>query len=279
MYRGFFINLNRNAARREAIERALAAAGAADRYERFEAVDGPDIARVDEYPTAITPGELGLWLTHERLAQAYRSADRHIHLIEDDIRLCTNLVPRIEDALTRIDGEHPDWDILFTEVFVPVDTAVYVVLHEALARYQQDGGGRAAELFPLDNFDFAGTTSMLINRRSIGKYADVLTGNWKLGRPIDLYLRDVVQQRRLRIFVTMPFLTSLCDDVESDIRGTDDLSRRVWNTYRRSYFIEADSRALAEQMQLLTRGVRTPPRGLIFSLAHHFALSDRHVRF
>ena len=82
MYRGYFINLARSRSRRTALVRHLGDIGAAARYERVDAVDGRAVAA--DFPSKLDPGSLGLWLTHEALLRACRSADRHLHLIEDD---------------------------------------------------------------------------------------------------------------------------------------------------------------------------------------------------
>jgi hypothetical protein len=275
MYRGLFINLDRNEARREQLTRDLADCGAAARYERFAAVDGH--AAAAQHPTELDPGSLGLWLTHERLLEAHRDSDLDLHVIEDDVSLAGDVVARIDETLGRAHSEQPDWDVIWTEMFVPVDTAVYLELTERLVRFHKS---RHVQLYPLDRIDFAGTTSMLINRRAVGKYADLISGNWRQGHPIDLFLRDRVQGGDLRALVTVPFLTTLSrQNTESDIRGAHDRSRRVWDTYRRSFFIAADLGTLLNEMTELTRNAKAPQRATIFCLAHLFAMSDQYERF
>lgn len=72
-----------NEKRRNFLTRHLEEIGVASRYQRFDAVDGRAVAH--EYPTILDPGNLGLWLSHEKLLQANSAQDQHLHIIEDDI--------------------------------------------------------------------------------------------------------------------------------------------------------------------------------------------------
>jgi hypothetical protein len=67
MYQGFFINLDRNETRRQALTKHLEERGALARYRRIGAVDGRAVAH--EYPSKLDPGALGLWLSHARMLQ------------------------------------------------------------------------------------------------------------------------------------------------------------------------------------------------------------------
>src|SRR5262245_55854067 len=105
MYRGFFLNLDRNSERREALVRRLAEVGAAERYERLEAIDGQPLAA--QYPTRMDPGNLGLWLTHEKIVgQMAQQPDLHLHLIEDDAFLPPNIVALLENLLNQLEKQN-----------------------------------------------------------------------------------------------------------------------------------------------------------------------------
>ncbi len=104
MYRGFFINLDRNTKRRTAVEQNLTDVGLANVYQRVPAVDGRALG--PEYVTELDRGNLGLWLTHERLLAAHRSSTTHLHLMEDDALLPADAKHCLNDMLDKADN-HP----------------------------------------------------------------------------------------------------------------------------------------------------------------------------
>jgi GR25 family glycosyltransferase involved in LPS biosynthesis len=275
MYQGFYINLARNATRRESLVRHLEERGVAARYRRFEAVDGHAVA--GEHQMALDPGNVGCWLSHLQLLNANCGTDRHLHVIEDDAFFARAAASGFEAALKAADAGAAGWDLLFTEVFFAPEVSVFRRLDEGMKRYERDG---TLSVLPLQRIAFAGTSSYFVNRQSVGKVADILEENRQAARPIDLFLRQAVAGRRLRAYVTVPFLTTLSpDNVESDIRSQVDRSRRVLDVCRRCSFVDADLRALHAELLDLTRGAAVPPRAGIFLHALSFWLSDQFVPF
>jgi hypothetical protein len=276
MYRGVFLNLASNENRRAALTQHLAQVGAASRYERCEAIDGR--AAAAEHPTNLDSGNLGLWLTHEKLvSSAGASPGGHLHIIEDDAVLANNIVELLEGILANADNRFPTWDLLFTDVFLPPQTDLFLLYLQKLRLYHQS---RTYTMIDLARINFACTTSMVINKASFAKYAGLIGGNWKLGKPIDIYLRQMVQTGRLKAFLTVPFLTSISSDsANSDIRGSLDRSRRVCDTFRRALFPEADLSSLHREMQALTAGAKVSPLAALYLNAEMFMLSDQFVHF
>jgi len=120
----------------------------------------------------------------------------------------------------------------------------------------------------------------MVNKASLGKYAGLISGNWKLGKPLDLYLRGSVQTGLLKAFLTVPFLTSIAQTAaDSDIRGSLDRSRRVCDTFRRALFPAADLSALHNEMQGLTAGAQVSPLTAVYLNTEMFMLSDKFVPF
>jgi len=98
--------------------------------------------------------------------------------------------------------------------------------------------------------------------------------------PIDLYVRGLVNQKLLKAYVTVPFLTSISpDSLQSDIRGEIDLSRAVFDTFRRSFFQDSDVPTLAVEMRKLIEEIAPSPLEMIYLDALLFTLSDRYVHF
>lgn len=274
-YRGVFINLARSTRRRATLVRHLKEIGVVSRYERFEAVDGRAVAA--RFPTELDPGNLGIWLTHEALLRTHRSLglDLHLHILEDDTVLAKRARQKFEQVLSQADALS-SWDLLFTDIFVPLSVQTFRVFVENIDRHAQSG--RHA-LVDLASIGFASCCSMFVNKRSVAKYARLIRGNWALGMPLDLFIRQLVHQGALRAYVTVPFLTSIADSVQSDVRGRTDRSRQVCDVLRRGLFEEADHPALLARMRALTKGARLSDRAALFVKAESFSLSDQWTPF
>jgi len=274
-FHGFYINLDSNAARATAMSRQLVDTGLTERYQRFPAVNGGSLAA--GYATELDPGNLGLWLSQERLTFANRSSPLHLHILEDDVLLPGDAASRFSNLLAQTDAEHPDWDILFTEIFVELSINLFQAILQCKEEHRRTG---AVKLYSARGYPFACTSSLFINARSIDKYFRQIEGKWIKGMPIDLYLRASIQQGALNAYVTLPFVTSLSDQTnESDIRGGVDLSRQVLNIYRRSLFKDANEGQLAEEMRRLTAGAKISPFADCYVNAVKFVLSDQWVHF
>jgi len=277
MYRGLYINMERNEERRAALERHLAQIGAAERYERFPAVDGR--AAAGDHPTRLDSGNLGLWLSLESILASGRASILHLHILEDDAMLASDFLPRCDALLSRADAEMADWDVIFTDRSIPADLETYKIMLGALLEYRSNG---RVSLLPLDGIgSFGGTTSYLINRRSIAKLGGLIAGQWAVGAPIDLFLRMQADRGLVRAYFTAPFLSTLSpQSIASDIRGSLDRSRRVWDIFRRAFFVNADEPALLAEMHELTKDAKiTRPLHALFLMAQKFQLSDQWQNF
>ena len=276
MYRGFYLNLARNAERRETLVRRLRAIGAEQRYERCEAIDGWAVAA--QYATKLDPGNLGLWLTHEKVLQSLGSSTAaHLHIIEDDAQLPNNVVALLDRVLKQLEAQNATWDLIFTDAFVPPHTEFFQLFAEKVKLHAET---KAHTLVDLARIPFFGTSSLIINKSSLAKYVSLLTGNWALGRPIDMYLRDLIQRGQLKALITVPYMTSISAHSDaSDIRGPLDRSRRVCDIFRRAFFQDADLPALLAEMQSLTADAKISPLAMLFVNAEAFVLSDQWVKF
>lgn len=268
-YRGVYINLDRNTHRRGRIEENFAAAGVAGRYTRCPAVDGKAVAGAHDTP--LDPGSLGLWLTHEKIAREFAGTDRHLHVLEDDAVLPRTAAALLDGALQHADAHLPGWDLLFTDTYIAFE--MFRVYESPMKAHEREGRFAYLDLAPLY---LAGMTSFFINRRSVARYGEAIRDQWRAGAPVDMHVRRLIRDRRLRAYVTVPFMTSLSQaGNQSDIRGDLDVSHRVSDTFRRGFFVEADRRALLNEMRALTAGVVIGPlQGLYLGGLTHY-LSDR----
>ncbi len=274
-YLGYYINLDRSRDRRAAIEAQLARLGLAQRYRRFPAVDG---ALPGYAGSRLTAGELGCFASHYQVLRQNLDSAEHLHIIEDDVVLagCTAHVVEQVVGSAMID----DYDLLFTDMAVPVDIKFY---REARSRYARqvrrpaDGGPTTVEfsLFPYVSC----TASYVVNHKSIGLLCDILGGELERGatEPIDLTLRLKVAEGSLRAKCLFPFVTSVVPDrfANTVVRGgRDPLSDLAMELVRHSFFVECDqvaTMALAEQR---LAGAGADFHGQLLARAFGFISSD-----
>src|SRR5215813_2668430 len=201
-YRGVFINLPENERRRKALLANLSAAGIDSWYTHVPAIDGRTEAT--NFTTKLNPGALGLWLTHEKIVESFGDASEHLHILEDDAVVARHSKSLLPMALRNADEHLGDWDLIFTETFVPFE------LFETYRKMMQTfDTKRRFSYLDLASCYASCMTSFFLNRRSIGKYARLIKGKWREEIPIDLHVRRLLRTKELRAFVTVPFLTSI----------------------------------------------------------------------
>jgi GR25 family glycosyltransferase involved in LPS biosynthesis len=274
-FRGLFMNLDRNQARLASMAQHLVDVGMAGRYQRFPAVDGRTLG--PEYVTKLDRGNLGLWLSHERLLAANKSSDAHLHVLEDDALLPKDAEVCFAKLLAGVEKGFPDWDMIFTDVLVNLEFPLFQLIAKCKKSYLQMG---QLTCFPLKDILFSCAASFFISRKSIDKYLRLIEGRWTEGMPVDIHLRNLINQGSLNAYVTLPFATSLSENAdESDIRGGLDLSRKVLNLYRASLFKDADLDHLAKELRRLTASTKVSDLAECYLEAAKFALSDQWIHF
>ncbi len=272
MYRGFILNLDRSQDRLNTIARNIQEAGLSAIYQRFPAVDGR--ALDPQYKTKLDPGALGLWLTHEKLLNQNLTADAHLHFLEDDAFLpkdASACLPALLGAAANV-----PWDLLFTDaLLLPKELALFQYLCDARGKYLRGN----SSLLPLKGIPFAGTTSMFINKASIGKYLKTISGQWTQGDALDLFLRKAIWAGNLQAFVVVPFLTTISR--HSDVSSIQARSRSsiVMDIYRRALYKDADLAALNQDMRRQLAEVKNNPLIEIFAQTLSFMLSDEFANF
>jgi hypothetical protein len=261
-YAGYYINLDRSASRRASVEGQLRALGLERTYSRFAAVEGRDAAAV---AGSITSGEYGCFASHAQLLSAAAVGTRHVHVLEDVSR-----------------GVLDSFDLIFTDTFVPLDSAHIRCYEQAYRRHKplgsQDALLREVSLIDLKGVYWACTSSYVAGQRSLKRIAALLNDALRAGpsEPVDLYLRHLVNNGELKAAVCLPFLTSidLALDLDTTIsRGAvaPDLSRLACNLVRHSYFVRPDLEAIRRMTeQFFPRGVGTA-RGETIARMFNFA--------
>src|SRR5712664_1917359 len=95
---GLFINLDRAAERRAAMERQLSAIPPPYPIERFAGIDG---SLQPGCPENLRPGQYGCWLSHLAALERSMPSGRHLHVMEDDALLSGKLAV-LPEAVGRL---------------------------------------------------------------------------------------------------------------------------------------------------------------------------------
>jgi len=271
-YIGFYVNLDRSTARRTAIESRLAALGVAHAYSRFAAIDGHGIAG----PAGkLSPGALGCFASHVGALRQAIGAGTHVHVLEDDVLLAPELIPALKAMLARRVLE--EFDILYTDVFVPVDShtmMIYererrqIVQAEPQTRTETCRGVRVVDL---RGRAWASLSSYLVAGRSVEKVVELLDCELRAGpgMPVDLMMRKLVNAGTLRAGCTLPFLTTLdlTLDLDSTIRssaGAEQRSRLASSLVRHAFYLHPDWPVVERLMRQYFPQSALTPRSVVF---------------
>ena len=272
-YIGFYINLDRSTGRRAAVESRLAALGMAETYSRFAAIDG----HVWTGPAGnLSPGALGCFASHVGVLQRACGAGAHVHVLEDDVVLSPELGP----ALVRILAQRAldEFDILYTDVFVPVDSLTLMAYERERRRMvhvdpqTREETFRGMRVVDLRGRAWASLSSYIVADRAVERVAGLLDAELRGGpsQPVDLVVRALVNAGTLRAACTIPFLTTLdlSLDLDSTIRasaGAEQRSRLASSLVRHAFYVRPDW-ALVEGL-IRQHFPQSPvtPRSLVFA--------------
>jgi GR25 family glycosyltransferase involved in LPS biosynthesis len=255
-YLGYYINLDRSADRRAAMETQLARLDPPARYQRFPAVDGNPRGIVSD---TLTDADIGCLTSHYLLLHAHRNGDRHLHVIEDDAVLASRATHFVEQIIES--GTLEQNDILFTSTVLSEKLEFFAGFYQEIRdawRINIDrapNGTATGVRFGAVPY-LAGMESYLVNRRSIGLVCDIIARDLDSGthKPIDLMLRGAAERGELRAQCLFPFITSVLPGAFSSTREPRDnkhLSIFAMELLRHSFFVECDlpaALALADRL-------------------------------
>ena len=226
------------------MEAQLARLEPAARYRRFSAVDGNAFGVTSG---TLTDSELGCFYSHYLLLQMHLDGAAHLHIIEDDIVMAKRAPFLLEQVV--LSGMLDDLDLLFIESAVPMSLDF---CRDGRGEYQRRIQ-RAAD-GTVTNVRFghipyvAGTTSYLVNRRSVRLICDILSQELDRGatRPIDILFRETAAEGKLRVRCLFPFVTSIRPGEFAGAADPDDNNRQsrfAMEMLRHSFFAECDLKA------------------------------------
>jgi hypothetical protein len=235
---GVFINLDRAAERRAAMDKQLSEIRLPYPVGRFAGIDG---LRQAGCPDGLLPGQYGCWLSHLRTIERSLRSDRHLHVIEDDALLGRKLAV-LPETLAALDLDS-SWDILYLD-------ATLVELPDMYRMFdwvQQARPKGRVHLHPIPaEFTVYGTHSYVVNSSRKKYVHDFLLSYLDAGVPIDNVLASGIQKGQLKAYLTAPFLTSGDDrGLVSTVGYEGGASFLAWLLFRRLCFSDLSEEAAA----------------------------------
>jgi hypothetical protein len=266
---GVYINLDRAAERRAAMEKQLSEIGLPYPLERFAGIDG---SRQAGCPDGLLPGQYGCWLSHLGTLERSLPSGRHLHVVEDDALMSTGL-PALPHVVQSLDsGSAGDWDILYLD-------ATLVELEDMYQMFQWVQEARPKGLAHLRRiparFTVYGTHSYVVNSSRKKHVRDFLLSYLAAGVPIDDVFASGIQRGRLKAYLTAPFLTSGDDrGLVSTVGYEAGANFLAWLLFRRLCFFDLSEEAaagLAARVADLTRGLAPAEANFGALCAHRLA--------
>jgi GR25 family glycosyltransferase involved in LPS biosynthesis len=276
-----------SAERRAQMDAQFARLGCADRYSRFNAVDGRAVAAAQ---SRLSAAELGCFMSHYHCI-VEGAGDQHLHIIEDDVVFSAQTVSLL--ALTT-DEVMDQCDILFTDIFVPLNMNAIFNLMEyyrasgiiAARHVEADQRVPAAIMYAnIRPIEFGGATSYVVNKNSRNKIRRLLDREMSQGinDPIDMTIRKLANTGELTIYCTLPFLTSIRPDsiykTTMDERGQDKASEMAFFLLRSYFFLGKDEAYLKASVDELAGGLADPDFMDTVLGAFRFMFSERFRQF
>jgi GR25 family glycosyltransferase involved in LPS biosynthesis len=280
--RGAYINLEQSVNRRVQCDSFLKQFHLDHLYERFPGIISTDVYEKYKH-TGLSPGKIGCWLSHMEAIKASCDHDYHFHLLEDDFEI-TPAFPHLLQDFDKATSKLGDWDIIFTD-FTLTNLRNVNEMKKIIDKVNRLQDEDRFVIEEATNLYAAGNSSYIVNKNSKKKVADILErGLGKSKLPKDIYLREEARKGNLKIFVTLPFLTTLNDTfMDSDILGRiDDRNPSIINNviFRKSLSWGADTKTLLKTIkQRLAAQKPIGDRGMIYThLVAHY-VSDEYKNY
>lgn len=275
--RGSYINLDRSPERRARCEQQLLQHGLTPYYQRLPGVDGTLVH--EDYPgTKFSPAKLGCWLSHLKAMEQGLEHDQHHHILEDDFQL-TPVFRTFAETLDHQLAKLENWDILFTDVDLAGMHQVQA-MRDLIATINKLASSGEIVLRDAVNLYAAGNSSYIINRASKHKVLELMKPGLQTQAPNDIYLRQLIRNGQLKVFVTLPFVTTVdagfSDSTILGSIGQTNPSILLATQFRRSLACQAETRAILDTVKKQINQLRSiSDRGMIYAhLAAHFVSDD-----
>jgi GR25 family glycosyltransferase involved in LPS biosynthesis len=277
-YIGFYINLDRSRERRSHMEVQLARFQVQDIYRRFAAADG----NVLDLPNSrLTIGEIGCFISHYMVLRQNIGCRNHIHVIEDDT-VMSDVMRFAINQLTSSDSLET-YDMIFTSTGLFAKNIIECKRLFEATKIIRDSTGQVVSC-NLGSIEFSSSmNSYIVNFHSLPKILGFYEDHLHKGAntPVDLFIRTMVQQGKLRATCLFPFITTDLPAIESTIadRSGSSTSRLSWDIVRRSFFINRDLKELMSETQKMVPYDEEDIFAGILSRNLHFMMSSAYDQF
>lgn len=204
-FRGFFINLDRSVDRKIALESALERFGLGGVVKRFPALEG------DSRPSAISPNELGCFLSHQRVIET-ADPERHLLVFEDDVWFPAQFQRYFQIAQQLMAND--TWDMVFLNMSV---NFLQVSRVQRLIRAKRQLGDihtPAFSQFGLNDarglYDF-GMMAYVVRKGAQAKIGAILAeaahGGYQ--QPIDNVIGAAIRTGRIKASILFPYIVGI----------------------------------------------------------------------
>jgi GR25 family glycosyltransferase involved in LPS biosynthesis len=230
-----YLNLGNAVARRQAFEEHYAALNLASHWSvrRFHAIDAQhDLVKNAE--GSLPPGGKGCYFSSLECLRQTLTDDRHLYLLDDDIRFGPSSQALTDHVLSTID--ETQWDVIYTDSIIS-NAFDMPRLMMAWKEYQKT---RRLSIIGLKSaqFNFCAGTA-IYNRRSKQKILDCMTVT-DFSVPWDLMIRHQIRSGNINAILVFPFLTTVSShgDVSQLSPQSDMLEHSLYNQFRRLVFVD-----------------------------------------
>lgn len=228
---GVIINLKQSKVRKSELIKHLKILGVADRYELFSAYEGSE---KEAKQRNLSKGELGLWITWIKLLEEKIKTDDseydYIHIIEDDVRLSREFL-EMGDLLSP---SKPEQHLMVTDMYV--NPNIYTHLAKVHNKAIEEG-----KIIVTDGEYTGCTASVIMHKEYLKDVLKILKNVYEADRkllPLDNALRSEMKKGNMKIYRTIPFLTSIDEEcqkkstIQTQDNKTIQLSQEFCNILR-----------------------------------------------
>ena len=200
--KGVYINLDSSEERRKLLESNLRHNKLLEEYSRFDAIRGN---QEEASRRGLSVGELGIWHSWTKVLENEIDKNEfdyeYLHIIEDDIIIGD----QFSQLINQLHKTPKEMDIIYTDMYV--NPSIYKSYKEVFKQAIKDGCIR------LSHNTYSGCMASAIISKNKIQYVHntlktYLTSNEKL-IPLDNAIRSLMHKKKLRIGVTIPFLTTI----------------------------------------------------------------------
>lgn len=262
-----YINLEKDVVKNDEL-RNLFKKNAPDNWvlKRFNAIDKKYVED-NNIQGLISNGAKGCYLSHLLLMSENINSRNPLLILEDDVIFSKNTFLIIEKLINSI-NDNIEWDLIHTDICVPTPGAM-------MDFYLQKKSMNKGQISLIDLSDkiYASTAAYIINHKSIAKIHRLLSEQYTLDIPIDIYLRKLTHNGLIKSFVSLPFITTLAKtSSESNIQLNEHAyTELIWHTYRKFIWLEADQDSVQSSIQKIMKSpIDKDARNLIALISGFF---------